>query len=873
MFYKLVYAETSSKVKDIKAPAPSTYSKINLKALNREEIADYIGWVPKSMPLQICQGYYYEPNLYYQEIYKGDKNKGPIHITADKSQFSQEGGSTLSGNVVVTQPNRKIDADFVYLNRDPNTKKIVTIDAFGNVILREPGTLMIGDRGHFNLVDKSSNLNDVIYRMSSTPVVEPVDASGTPIDDQVILSTLNSWGTAQKVKRLPSGIIKVQKGSYTACPPSMGGWRLTSNNLTLNKDTGRGTATNALLYLDKVPIMYTPYFNFPIDDRRQTGFLYPTFGHSTNSGTELGVPFYWNIAPNYDATITPNYMTLRGLQLNGEFRYLTQDSTGNFHGSFLPNDSEFSSFQNESDQEILGLDDGRLPSKRQQAELDRLRNDSDDRYFVSLKDNRHYSQHWSSYLYLNKASDDYYFEDFDDDQAQTSDNQIKNEGDIYFNSQHWHFRGRSIVYQTLHPVNQGNVSNQYKKLPELKLDTDYPGLKHNLNFTAESQFDDFAINRNPGQETKKVEGARSYLNPDVYISKYWTWGYIKPDLQLPIRQYDLQYHDNVVDPKRDNHISSALPILDVDGGLFFERETHFFSHHYTQTLEPRLFYLYVPYQDQDNIPLFDTTIDPFSYSQLFQTNRYTGIDRIGDTNQISAAITTRFVDGDTGDEKARFSVGQIYYFENRRVNLEERNLSLVTRDNEVSPTADSSPIAAQMAYKVSENWHFLGDVAMERNLDNAKNMNLLFQYKTDNAHILNLGYNFLEGGDAFRPADDTKIPDNSHKNNLNQTDFSLVWPITKKWQFIGRWNYNISHDYPQTYYGGLQYDSCCWSVRVLAGREFDYLDNNNTPIFDNRIYFQIALKTLGNVGANDPSSMLKSDIPGYVDNFGMVNSL
>jgi len=841
--------------------------KINPVTLNRVELASYIGWVQTSMPNQICQGYYTEPNLYYKETYAGPKNKSPVTITADKSEFNQTGSSTLLGNVIVTQPERRVESNLVYLNRDPQTEKIATIDAYGNVVLREPGMLAIGDRGHFNLVDKSGQLQDVVYRVSSTGVIEPVDSYGNPTGETVQLHTLNGWGIANTVDRQSTGIIKVYQGTYTACPPTSGGWSLKANHLTLDKNTGRGSATNAFLYLDDFPIFYTPYFNFPIDKRRQTGFLYPTFGNSTNTGIDIGIPFYWNIAPNYDALITPDFQSERGLQLNGVFRYLTSSSTGNFHGSFLPSDNAFSSFQNQTASEILNTTEP--PSSLQQAELNRLYNDSDDRYFVSLKDNRHYDPNWSSYLYVNQASDDYYFEDFSGDPAQTTENQIINEGDIYYNSQHWHFTGQMQAYQTLHPVNQSPVENQYKKLPELVLNANYPGINQYWNLGLNSQYDDFAINKNPGDDTIPVEGQRLYLDPKAYYAKYWSWGYVKPQLQVAGRQYDLTHQV----PGDKNSITSVLPIFDFDAGLFFDRQDNLFSHSFTQTLEPRLFYLYVPYQNQNDIPLFDTTIEPFSYSQLFQTNRYTGFDRIGDANQVSLGVTTRFINNETGDQKASFSIGQIYYFEKRKVNLDPDTLDLVTLDNEVPSTTYSSPIAGEMDYEVAKHWHLLGDIAWDPNYTETNNANLIFQYKLDPKRVFNAGYTFLRGGDAFIPSDGTTIPSNSNKNNLNQINFSTAWPIVKQWSFVGRYNYNISHNYPQTYYGGLQYDSCCWSARVIAGREFDYLDNNNDPVFDHRIYFQVALKTLGNVGVNDPGNLLTSDIPGYVDDFGHVSSL
>lgn len=846
------------------APPPDMV-RLQVKSLTDQEIANYIGWTNQPMQNQICQGYYTEPNLYYQEEYTGPANEGPLHITADRSEFSQTGQSTLSGQVDITQPNREIKADLVYLNRDAKTEKISSIDTYGNVVLREPGNLIIGSKAHFNLTDKSGSLEDVIYRMAFEDGQTQMILPSNPVSETVSILSPNGWGTATKVKRLPSGVVKVYKGTYSACPPTTGGWQLQSNTLTLNRETGRGQATDAILFLHHVPILYLPYFDFPIDNRRKSGFLYPTFGNSTQTGYDIGIPYYFNLAPNYDLTITPDLMTIRGVQLNGVFRYLTPNSVGNIHGSILPNDRAFSDFQSESQAEILGTT--LSPSSLQQSELNRLYNASDNRYFFSLKDKHSYNSNWSSYLYVNQVSDDYYFENFSSDPAQIATNQLLNEGDLYYNSEHWRFTGQMQGYQTLHPVNQNPVENQYRKIPELVLAGNYPYFHDDLNFKLNSQYDDFMINPNPGAFETPVKGQRFYLFPDVNISKYWTWGFFNPDLQLAGRQYTLT---NQV-PGEENDITSVLPILDIDGGLIFDRRGTLFSHPYTQTLEPRIFYLYVPYQNQNDIPLFDTSIVPFSFLQLFQVNRFTGNDRIGDANQVSLAATTRFINDETGVEKARFSVGQIYYFQKRRVNIDTTDL--VTLDNEVPPDTYSSPIAAELAYQITHAWNLTGNLAWNPNFVQTNNANILLQYKTDNAHILNLGYNFLRGGDAFIPSNGSFISSDSSKNNLNQTDFSLVWPIaSSQWNFIGRWNYNISHSYPQTYFAGLEYDACCWAARFVGGRQFNYLDNNNSPVYNNRFYLQVSLKTLGNVGANNASKLI-SNVPGYTDNFGAAQHI
>ncbi|NNM58635.1 MAG: LPS-assembly protein LptD [Legionellales bacterium] len=835
--------------------APSTVPKLSPTKMPRTEIANLLGWVSKPNSNLICHGYYVEPNLNYAVPNENPAQKQPpLKISADQSLLSQTDTSKLAGHVVITQPNRSIDSDLAYINRNQQTLKPESIDVYGQVILREPGNLAIANQGHFNLLDKTGTLSDVIYRM--TYGNNFVDTLEYPEGKPLVNTDVNSWGIAKTVNRQADGVITIYQGTYSACPPLTRAWHLSAQDISLNHNTGRGQAYNAFFYLGDIPVLYTPYFSFPIDKRRKSGFLYPTFGHSSTSGYELGIPFYWNIAPNYDATITPDVMTERGLQMNGIFRYLTPDSSGNVHGSFLYDDKEFANFQQDSLTNYAPTMPG----------LSDLENASDNRYLISLQDTRSYSANWSSYLYLNHVSDDYYFEDFDSDPAQTTENQIVNQGDLYFNSEHWHFTGQMEGYQTLHPINQSYVANQYKELPELTLNGQYPAFSNGLNFNISNQFDDFYIDQDPIAGTQP-EGIRVNTTPEISLPKNWVWGFFKPDLQLSATQYNLT---NQL-PNEASNITRVLPIFDIDAGLFFDKDTRFFGHEYKQTLEPRLFYLYVPYENQNDIPLFDTTIQPFSFSQLFQTNRFTGLDRIGDANQVSLAVTSRFIDEATGDEKLRASIGEIYYFEQRQVNLDTDTLDLVTLDNQVPANTYISPVAGELNYFINKDWNVTSNIAWDPNYGQTNNANIFFQYKTDNRHILNLGYTFLRGGDTFVPPDGTTttIPENSIQNNLNQTDFSIVWPLAGNWTGLARWNYNISHNYPQTYFAGIQYDACCWSFRAVAGREFNYLDNMDTPQFNNEVYFQISLKTLGNVGTSSPTGLL-ANIPGYVDTFGLI---
>lgn len=867
------------------APTPPNIVKMDYMSLPRTDINDILGWLSNPSTLNHCEGYYLDEAFEYPRTRINASGDNPLYINAINTEFSQVGTSTLLGNVVISEPARQVRSDVTYLNRDPDTNAITSADLYGHVYLREPGKLVIGDKAHINLVDKSGSLYNSLYRMTLIPMKKQQNGSTLNLDAPIEIEGLTAWGTAKKVMREPSGIVRIYKGTYTTCPPTDHAWMVKANTLRLDKTAGRGTATGSRLYIHDTPIMYLPYFNFPLDDRRETGFLFPSFGGSTETGFSFALPFYWNIAPNYDATITPNYMQIRGLQMNGEFRYLTPSSDGNIHGSILPNDSEFEHFKKEELERFPPHTPG----------LENLENASNTRSFVSMLDNRRYGTHWASHLYLNHASDYYYFTDFDSDPAQVTNNQIVNEGYIAYTSEHWNFMGRAIGYQTLHPTDQIPVDNQYRKLPGLILNGHYPEGPSDTDIQLQNSFDNFDRTPNPRDifnivENNRVTGTRLNVNPIITFPLYWLAGYINPQIQLEATQYNLNHQL----PTDRANVTRVLPIVDVDAGLFFEKNIRVANTDYQQTLEPRLYYLYVPYVNQSDIPIFDTGLQPFTFGQLFRTNRFSGIDRIADANQISLALTTRFLTADTGEEKVRASVGEIVYFRHRMVNVTRdlptldsvSRLDLVSRTISLPIDTPTSPLVGEVTYHINKEWLINTSAAWDPNFNRTNNANFAFQYKLDDQRVVNLGYNYLRGGDAFmvKPikhgdALALKQP-NTAQNDLNQTNLSFIWPINNRWSGLGRWNYNLSHGYTQNLFGGIQYDSCCWAVRLIAGHEFNYLSlNDNTatlisknthtkPIFDNKVYLEFALKGLGNLANRRPRNMLGEGIIGYKDNFG-----
>lgn len=872
-----IYAVETSTAVNSSDLTKTNYPRLNWSQMTPLQVATQLGFVEEENSNEVCSGYYVEPTFTTVNAAL-QANQIPIHASADESELSLTGNSVLKGNVILEQPNQMVGSDLLYINRN-SSGQVNNVEAYGHVYLRRPGELVIGDQGFFNLEDKTGQMNQVVYRRSLTNTSEYI----TALDDtQSKVSGVNAWGSATQFNQTKEGITVIQQGTYTTCPPLNHVWSVKANRITLDHDTGEGTANQARLYYKGVPILYVPYMSFPIDARRKSGFLLPNLSHSSLNGYDIAQPYYINLAPNYDMVFTPEYMSARGLNLNDDFRYLNSNGSGDFHGAFLPGDNAFSDFQQHEKNVYADV-----PENEQPPTLDRLLDDSDNRYFVSWKDTRQYNPHWSSNVYLNRVSDDYYFQDFPSDPAQTSQDQIHNVGNVAYNSEHWYFKTMMEGYQTLHPVNEGTVENVYEKLPEVVLNANYPKAIGDVDVAVNNQFDYFNKTKTPGAVESPVDGSRALTNPQLTLPWYSSSGYLKPNVQLSATQYSLSNQM----PGEDSSITRTLPIYDVDGGLFFDKEGSWFGHAYKQTLEPRLFYLYVPYRNQDEIPLFDTTVEPFTYDQLFRTNRFTGNDRIGDANQISYSLTSRILDPESGVEQMHVSVGEIYYFEDRKVNIDPNSLDTVTFYNSVPPTNTVSPIAGEASYRVTQSWNLNGNLAwnpedgqevmatnsqtgeqtlvdVPRGLNNAA---LALQYKRDNDHIFNIGYTFLRGGDQLVNSNGQLItnPDNS-QNNLNQTDVSAIWPLSPQWKTFGRWNYNVSQTHNQNVMGGLEYDTCCWAIRLVGAHAFNYLDaeNQDKPQFNNTIYLQFAFIGLGNVSTNNASGLLRKSIPGYSDNFG-----
>lgn len=820
-------------------------------------LAQELGWVIQpNNPHNICNGYYQSLPILYVPNPLVRSQQDNYDFYADQTTYSLKGVSTAIGHVRVTQPQSEMTANRAFMYRSRLTNKPQSIKLDGNVRLRAPGKLVVAKSGDFNVQTKVKTLYDAHYRMSlgdQAAITTDERAPSQKKNKKELRDyQLNAQGEAKKFTQYSPTYAVLRDATYTTCPLTTCAWKMRASTVKLNKKTGRGVALNTRLTVHDVPVFYMPYFNFPIDKRRQTGFLWPAFGYSSSDGATASFPFYWNLAPNYDATITPRVITKRGLLMDGVFRYLTPFDQGRFEGGVISNDREFQQFQNSAPKNFA-----RNPA------LARTTNADDNRRAFSWLDHSQLTDHFTSDVNYNYVSDDYYLQDFNTNIMDVSDDQLLRQAKVNYADDYWSFLGNVQAYQTLHRVN-GGATNQYARLPQLQFNADYPDQLSGLDYGLATEFDRFSMNPNPGTIPQPLQGNRASVDPSISLPLSWVFAYITPKIKLHMVKYQVNHQavGNSTDP------DVAIPIFDVKTGVYFDRFTQIFHHSYRQTLEPVLYYLYVPYRNQNGLPYFDTSLQALTYDTMFQNNRFSGLDRVGDANQLTYGVESRFIDDETGDQKASVSVGQIHYFRDRKVSLYSGRVQqpIIKTDQRVD-----SPIAALATYNMTQYWSATAGAAWSTYRNAFDNDNVGVTYQLDPARVINLNYNYSLAGDTLSGA-----RTGSAKNDLKQVNLSTYWRIDHHWSILGRLNYSLSHQHTQGYFYGVVYNACCWAVRFVNGqtfvgqsplnqfRTFDDYSYRHQRVF----YIQFALKGLSNVGDTATENFLAANITNYVDQFG-----
>lgn len=841
---------------------------------SNKELAELLGWIESAN--NRCGGYYLE-HPFLSEEYIKDAEK--LKITSNQYTFAQHGISTLEGQVTINYGSRQIVANKAYLYRDRDANKLATVYLCEALRLREPNTLILAEKGHFDIKTKVNSLTGIIYRttIDDGSLINVPNYSGSlkkaslkyleELKKPHKIQHLSAWGIAKKYSQNKPHIYHFNDVSYTTCPPTHGVWKVKASHIKLNKETGRGEAYNARLLFKSIPIFYTPYMNFPINARRKTGFLWPTLGslnrNNSYSGYYLGIPFYWNLAPNYDTTITLTYYSERGLQFADLFRYFTPSSIGNIRVSILPDDQYFPTFKEKQEQVYRATTN---PYK--QAELNQLSRANNTRSSLSWQHNTRFNEHWSANIDYNYVSDDYFLEDFSYHLTENTQNQLPQQGEINYASEHWNFTGRLQGYQTLHPIDIDSVfQNQYTRLPQLILNGDYPDQWHGIHYFANNEATHFDIRNTPGDYAKYPIGNRLNIQPGLELPLNWPFLYINPRAQIAFTQYDIGRVTNTMSKRQNRSIS----IFDVSSGLFLDREVSIFNNGFQHTLEPQIYYVYIPYRNQSQIPVFDTTVNTLTYDQLFAYNRFSDIDRINDANRISLGITSRLISQEEGIEKLRAALGEIVYFKNRSVTLCQSPTVCTDFPENSDNKRRFSPVSGLLNLTMTERWSLTADAIWDPLTRALANQTLALHYKRDKYRVMNLGFSYVRNGNPFGGIivnSNASVPGINNQNNLKLTDISFSWPIFHDLGVVGRWSEDWNTLHFQNLFYGLQYDSCCWAAQFVAGRTFVGIEQNR-PQYANQFYFQISLKGLGTFNPKgDPTAILRNNISGYDSRFG-----
>ncbi|MDT8398045.1 MAG: LPS-assembly protein LptD [Pseudomonadales bacterium] len=773
----------------------------------QQQAAD-VDWVPldqltpeqRAQVPDACCGRYIEPK-------RAQGNGDDLSLSADALNTEDESTILLEGNIQILEQDKLIQSE--HGNYDRNSE---ILELSGDIRVRQPGVLITGASASVDRLGKSAQVSAASYVLH---------------DDAI-------RGQAEIiVYRDEAGIITIDNGVYTRCEPGNNSWLVKADEITLNQKSGRGAARNVTLRVKDVPVFYTPYISFPINDERSSGFLFPTMGVTRNGGIDFAAPYYFNLAPNYDATFTPRLQADRGVMGSLEARYRGRNSTHVLNTSYLPSDDLF-------DPDTVHTPGSDSPSSK-------------DRWLLSYDHSGRLGTNWSTYVDYSEISDDQYFQDFGGNGLiLTSQSLLTQAAQINYVSDNWRFSTSTLGFQVIDPT-VAELDKPYDRLPRVALDAHFVE-DFNLEYGVASEYIYFDRNINRQALTQAqiddgalVTGHRFSVEPSISLPWSGLAGFIKPTAKYKFAQYELD--DQALGS--DKNPSRGVFVGSIDSGLFFERDFDLNGSGFTQTLEPRLFYLYSEFEDQSDIPVFDSSAMTFSFNQLFREDRFSGKDRIGDSNQLTVALSSRLLNA-RGREQARFSLGQIFFFEDRRVTLDGQGRQFNTQSN----TQSSSALVNEMSWQLSERWRANSYLEWNTSSDRLDVGTFQFRYQSDDKHILNLGYRYREIPDRFTPS--------GLDRRISQTDISAIWPLKANWNLIGRWNFDHSNDRSLETIAGLQYSSCCWSMAVIARQ---WIDNNalflGDRIKNNGVFLQFELKGFGSVLGGSVTSILNNGISGY----------
>jgi len=672
------------------------------------------------------------------------------------------------------------DKDFTF---DVNGNAVLS----GNVVMRQGDKVIHADRLEYNAKSGQARLTGAVE--FSSPVLKVRGSSGeySPAlgaqfeGAQFELPQHNVRGAARNMKVDANGTVTLDDVSFTTCPVNGEDWKLNSRNIVIDSRRHDGTGRGTSVELKGVPIIYLPWMTFPVGPQRKSGFFFPSIGGSSRNGAEVMLPYYWNIRPNMDFMAEPTYYGKRGVDFAGELRYLTPRQRGTLDFNFLPSD------------DIEGID----------------------RTHVHLVHIADLPGDWRFRIDATDVGDSSYFEDFAHGPEGTSVPFTERLAEASYRNEHWNVRGQVQDFQTI-DEDLPTEDRPYARTPRVLASGDWDLGQGAIDYGFDAEFVNFE--RNSG-----VTGWRMDMAPRVGFDWSAPGYFVRPSAGYRYTQYGLK--DQA--PGTDDSPTRSLPVASLDAGLVFERAAGSQGQR-RMTLEPRALYLYTPFRDQSELPLFDTGLPDLNLVQLFRPNRYVGADRVNDANQMAFGLTSRLFNADSGAQYLAASIGQVYYFDPPRVVLPDEPVA----------TRDTSDFIAQVSLSAYKNWNV--EAGLQWNPEDTRTERSQFrvQYRLDGQRVLNLAYR-------------------AQRDVLEQTEISGAWPLGKNWNAYARGVYSLRDSELIERFAGFEYKACCWRLRAVARRAISNREGTQETSF----YVQMELTGLSSVGNAD--AFLEHAIRGY----------
>ncbi|MGP3590410.1 LPS assembly protein LptD [Vagococcus sp. WN89Y] len=749
---------------------------------------------------------------YNRPLVQGDTNDLPVTITADHAQGDYPDNAVFTGNVDINQANSRLQADEVQLHQqlaEGQTEPVRTVDALGNVHYDDNQVILKGPKGWSNLNTKDTNVWEGDYQM--------VGRQGR--------------GKADLMKQRGENRYTIlENGSFTSCLPGSDTWSVVGSEVIHDREEQVAEIWNARFKLGPVPVFYSPYLQLPVGDKRRSGFLIPNAKYSSKNYFEFYLPYYWNIAPNFDATITPHYMHKRGnVQWQNEFRYLTQAGQGLVEFDYLPSDKVYSNeYPSEGDRH---------------------------RWLFYWQHAGVMDQVWRFNVDYTKVSDPYYFNDFDSKYGSSTDGYATQKFSVGYALQNFNATVSTKQFQVFNREN----SNSYAAEPQLDVNW-YQNDLGPFDMHVYGQAVHFT-----NTSSNYPEATRVHLEPTLSLPVSNDWASLNTEVKMlathyqqtnlnNYREYAARQNANLLESANQlkDSVNRVMPQFKVDGKMVFERNMDWASG-YTQTLEPRVQYLYVPYRDQSSINNYDSALLQSDYSGLFRDRTYGGLDRIASANQVTTGVSTRIYD-DAAVERFNVSVGQIYYFTESRTG--DDNIQW-EKDNKTG----SLVWAGDTYWRISDRWGLRGGVQYDTRLNNIANSSSSLEYRRDEDRLVQLNYRYASPQyiQATLPNFATS---ERYKEGISQVGTVASWPIADRWSVVGAYYFDTNTRKPADQMVGLQYNSCCYAIRVGYERKINGWEDDQSK-YDKVIGFNIELRGLSSNYGLGTQQMLRSNILPY----------